>query len=190
MTISEIFRNATQKKQVLSVSIITALGLMAIQTSAVFAASGGEGGGGGGITVIPDASVVIQIINFLFLIWVLNLIIYKPIRNILIQRKEKFSGLRADIETAESEAAEQDQAFASGIKEARARGLKQKEALLQTASDEEKEIIGKINEKAQAELTKVREQIAREADGARETLMKEVESCAGTISEKILGRAV
>ena len=66
--------------------IFILLGLMTIQASTVFA-SGGEEGGGGGITVIPDASVIIQIINFLFLIWVLNLIIYKPIRNIFIQRK-------------------------------------------------------------------------------------------------------
>jgi len=137
-----------------------------------------------------DWSVLIQIINFLFLIWILNLILYKPIRGILIKRKEKFSGLEADIETAEAEAQAQDQAFDTGIKEARAKGLKQKEVLMQTASDEEKELIGKINEKAQAELAKVREQIAKEADDARETLMKEVDSFAGSISEKILGRAV
>ena len=188
MVVSDIFRNATQKKQFLSILIFIVMGLMAIQASPVFA-SGGEEGGGGGITVIPDASVFIQIINFLFLIWVLNLIVYKPIRNILAQRKEKFSGLETDIETAESKAAAQDEAFASGIKDARVRGLKKKEALLQAASDEEKELIGKINEKAQAELAKVREQIAREADGAREALMKEVGDFAGTISEKILGRA-
>ena len=89
MAVSDIFRNAIQKKQLLSIWIVIVAGLMTIQASAVFA-SGGEEGGGGGITVIPDASVIIQIINFLFLIWVLNLIIFKPIRNILIQRKEKF----------------------------------------------------------------------------------------------------
>jgi len=137
-----------------------------------------------------DWSIIIQIINFIFLIWILNLILYKPIRNILIQRKEKFSGLETDIETAESEADAQAQAFASGIKEARAKGLNQKEELLLAASDEEKELIGKINEKAQAELTKVKEQIVRETDGARETLMTEIEDFAGSISEKILGRAV
>ena len=137
-----------------------------------------------------DGSVFIQIANFLFLIWILNLILYKPIRNIIIQRKEKISGFEADIDTAETKTEAQDQAFASGIKNARASGLKQKEELMQAASDEEKELIGKINQKAQSELAKVREQIAREADDARETLMKEVDSFAGAISEKILGRAV
>ena len=30
-------------------------------------------GSGGGITVIPDESVFIQIVNFLLIIWILNL---------------------------------------------------------------------------------------------------------------------
>ncbi len=137
-----------------------------------------------------DGSVIIQIANFLILIWILNLILYKPIRSIIIQRKEKISGLESDIDSAETQAVEQDQAFADGIKEARAKGLKQKETLLQAAADEEKALIGQINEKAQAELTKIREQIAGEASEAKQALMKDVDSFASAISEKILGRAV
>jgi len=137
-----------------------------------------------------DGSVIIQIANFLILIWILNLVLYKPIRNIIIQRKEKISGLESDIDSAETKTVEQDQAFADGIKDARAKGLKQKEALLQEAADEEKALIGQINEKAQAELTKIREQIAGEADSARQALMKDVDSFASSISEKILGRTV
>jgi F-type H+-transporting ATPase subunit b len=137
-----------------------------------------------------DGSVIIQIANFLILIWILNLVLYKPIRNIIIQRKEKISGLESDIDSAETKAVEQDQAFADGIKDARAKGLKQKEVLLQAAADEEKALIGQINEKAQAELTKIREQIAGEANDAKQALMKDVDSFASAISEKILGRAV
>ena len=47
----------------------------------------------GGITVIPDASVFIQMINFIFLIWILNTLLFKPIRNILLKRKQEFEGL-------------------------------------------------------------------------------------------------
>jgi F-type H+-transporting ATPase subunit b len=137
-----------------------------------------------------DGSVVIQIANFLILIWILNLVLYKPIRNIIIQRKEKISGLESDIDSAETKAVEQGQVFADGIKDARAKGLEQKEALLQEAADEEKALIGQINDKAQAELTKIREQIAGEAESVRQALMKDVDSFASSISEKILGRTV
>ncbi len=186
---SDNFRNSFQNKRMSIVTIYFIAALMIFPISAAFAASGGEDGGGG-ITVIPDWSVIIQLVNFLVLIWALNMILYKPIRGIISKRKEKISGLESDIDTAETKAVEQDQAFADGIKDARAKGLKQKEALLQAAADEEKALINQINEKAQADLTKIREQIAGEANDAKQALMKDVDSFAGAISEKILGRAV
>ena len=153
-------------------------------------ASTGESGGGGGVTVTPDGSLIIQLINFLFTIWVLNVLLYKPIRKILIQRKEKVNGLELAIETSSNDVREKDDAFAMGIKEARARGYKEKDALLQQATDEEKSIIAEINRKAQAGLAQVREQIKKDAEVARESLQSEIDDFANQISQKILGRAV
>ncbi len=147
-------------------------------------------GSGGGITVIPDASLFIQIVNFLFLVWVLNVLLYRPIRNILIQRKEKFSNLEQNIETLSSIAHEKDRAFTAGIKEARARGLKAKEALMQAAADEEREVIEKINKKAQADLAEVRKKIAKDAETVRASLQQEIDAFADAIGEKIIGRAI
>jgi len=146
--------------------------------------------GSGGITVIPDESVFIQMVNFLLIIWILNLVLYKPIRNILIQRKEKITGLDQNIETMNRDAKEKDDAFASGIKEARSKGLKEKEALLQEGADEEREIIEKINQKAQTDLAEMREKIAKDAEDVRTSLQKEIDAFANAIGEKILGRAV
>jgi F-type H+-transporting ATPase subunit b len=137
-----------------------------------------------------DGSLLIQIINFLFLIWVLNLLLYKPIRNILLQRKDKISGLEQAIDQAETRATEQDAAFAEGIKEARVKGLEEKKTRMLEGSEEEKKIFSKINEKAQADLLKIKEQIAKETEAAKAALLKEVDSFANTISEKILGRTV
>jgi F-type H+-transporting ATPase subunit b len=151
--------------------------------------SSGESGGGG-VTVTPDGSVLIQIVNFVFLIWVLNLLLYKPIRKILAQRKEKIGGLELSIETTDKDAREKDQAFAAGIKEARTRGLKAKETLVQQATNEEKSIIAEINRKAQAELAEVRVKIKNDAELVRESLQKEVVNFADQICQKILGRTV
>ena len=151
--------------------------------------SSGESGGGG-VTVTPDGSLLIQIANFLFTIWVLNLLLYKPIRKILTQRKEKISGYELSIETSNKDASEKNEAFAVGIKEARAKGFKEKEALMQEAVEEEKSIIAEINQKAQAELIQVREKIKKDAGIARESLQKEVDNFANQICQKILGRAV
>jgi len=154
----------------------------------VLGASGGSGGGG--VTVTPDSSALIQIVNFIFLIWVLNILLYRPIRKILAQRKEKIDGLELSIETSDKDALEKDEAFSEGIKEARTRGFKEKEALMQQAMDEEKKIIADINSNAQMELAEIRNKIKSEAEVARESLQKEVDNFADQICQKILGRAV
>ena len=137
-----------------------------------------------------DGSVFIQIANFIFLIWVMNIILYKPIRKALLQRKEKVSGLERNIADFNTQALEKENAFASGIKEARASGLKEKQALIQSGSDEEKIVLENINKKAQAELAKSREKIAKDAESVRISLQKELDTFVNAIGQKILGRAV
>jgi F-type H+-transporting ATPase subunit b len=135
-------------------------------------------------------SLLIQIVNFLFLIWVLNMVLYKPIRNILIQRKEKITGLQEGIEALEGNVKDKDGAFVSGLKEARAKGTKEREILLQAAGEEEKRIVEKINKEAQAELAEVREKISKDAEEARVALEQQLDVFANAIGEKILGRAI
>jgi len=139
--------------------------------------------------IVIDGSVFIQIINFIFLIWVLNAVLYKPIRKVLHQRNEKVSGLENNIDTYTREAREKDASFEEGIKDARKRGFKEKDSLLQIAVEEEKRIIAKINEKAQADIVAIREQIARDAERVSETLQQEIEVFAEEIERKILGRS-
>lgn len=137
-----------------------------------------------------DASLVIQIVNFIFLIWILNILLYKPIRDVLLQRNNKIVGLEQKIEASNNSTKEKDDAFASGIKDARAKGLKEKEILLAAAADEERKLIENINKKAQADLAKVREQIAKDAEIVRASLQQEIDAFADAISQKILGRPV
>jgi F-type H+-transporting ATPase subunit b len=137
-----------------------------------------------------DVSLFIQIVNFIVLIWVLNLVLYKPIRKILIQRKEKVLALQQGAETSLEEARAREAAFDQGIKAARARGLKEKDSFLQEAGEEEKRIVGEINAKAQAELASVREKISSDAEAVRAALQGEVEGFAKAIGQKILGRAI
>lgn len=145
---------------------------------------------GAAISVIPDLSLFVQIANFLIIIWVLNTILYRPIRNILIKRKEKITSLEQTIEKLDENAAEKDEAFLSGVKDARTRGLSEKEILLKQGAEEEKKIIEQINKKAQANLAEVREKISKDAENVRASLYKEIDTFANAISEKILGRAV
>jgi len=141
------------------------------------------------ITVIPDISLVYQMINFLVLLFVLNLVLYKPIRNVLLERKAKIEGMQNGAEKAQSDLVAGEDAYNNGLKQARSKGLKSKEAFIEEASKEEKEIIDRINKKAQANFAEIKKQVAQETEQARKALEAEVDTYAKAIGEKILGRA-
>ena len=137
-----------------------------------------------------DISLVFQIANFIVLIFLLNTILYKPIRKILSERKEKITGLKQGIETSQRDIREKEESFSSGIREARAKGLKEKEALTAAASEEEKRIIEEVNKKAQADVDEIREKIVKDTENVRMSLQEEIDAFAEAIGEKILGRTV
>ena len=162
--------------------------LLLLTTGLAVAASGEEGGGS--ITVIPDISALFQIANFLFLLWALNTVLFKPIRKIIQQRKEKVESFESTIEAYNQDIQEKDEAFVTGQKAARQKGVKEKEALLLEAAEEEKNIIAEVNSRAQQELADIRENIARDVEAVRGSLQEKVDEFANDIGHKILGRAV
>jgi len=128
------------------------------------------------ITVIPDISLVYQMINL-------------PIRNVLLERKAKIEGMKIGAQKAASDLVAGEDAYKDGLKQARSKGLKEKKTFIEEASKEEKEIIDRINKKAQANLAQIKKQVADETEQARKTLEGEVDAYAKAIGGKILGRA-
>jgi F-type H+-transporting ATPase subunit b len=137
-----------------------------------------------------DSSLFIQIANFLVLIWAMNVLVYRPIRNILRQRSEKIDGLKTGIDASAKRVEEKDKAYEDGIKNARAEGMKKRDALVEEAEAKEREIVAEINRKAQADLAKVREEIAKDVEAVRGALLQRVDEFSREIGQKILGRAV
>ena len=107
----------------------------------------------------------------------------------MLQRKAKVDGLEEGIDATSREAEEKNQAFSDGVKQARAKGQKQKEALMQDAADEERTLIAEINTKAREDLDGVKAKIVEDTEAVKKALEKEVDAFADAITQKILGRA-
>ena len=137
-----------------------------------------------------DGSFVIQMVNFIILIWALNFVLYRPIRGIISQRREKIDGLEEGISRYEQDVVEKDKAIQAGIKEAREKGQKEKEALEEQAREKERQMMEQINEKARADMAEIRDKVAKETQEVRQSLEPQIDRFADQISEKILGRAV
>jgi F-type H+-transporting ATPase subunit b len=142
------------------------------------------------VQIAPDWTLFVQIANFLFLLAALNVILYRPIRKILSERKEKITGLESSVEDLNRYAEEKREEFANKINEAKLDGFQKKEALKAEGAEEEKHIISEIHQKAQTEMESVRSQIAKDVESVRNTLQKEIKNFSAAIVDKILGRAV
>lgn len=140
--------------------------------------------------ISPDITIVYQIINFVVLIFLMNLVVYKPIRKIMAERKGVVDGLGGEIEGALTGAAERGKALDAGIATARSKGAAAKEALAAEAAEKEKELLAQISAKAASELAVLKAKIESEAAEAKAGLTAQIDIFASAIGEKILGRTL
>ncbi len=143
-----------------------------------------------GVSVMPDQSLIWQIVNFLVLIWILNFVLYRPIRNVIAQRKEKMEGLDKSIQNFEEDALKKEEAHIEGIEAAKSNGKREKTALIEEATAEERKIIEEINRETQKTISENKEKIARDVESAAADLLAKVDGFAAEIGRKVLGREI
>ncbi|RLB44352.1 MAG: ATPase [Deltaproteobacteria bacterium] len=137
-----------------------------------------------------DISLIYQIVNFLFLLLVLNLILYRPIRNIVRKRKEEMEGLEKMIEQYESRAEEDAKQIEESMVLARKEGFQEKEALKQEGVEEEKSILSEAMAKAGNKVQEAKKEIDAKVEEVRKELEAQVAMFSAQLVEKILGRSI
>ncbi|MFV9690501.1 MAG: ATP synthase F0 subunit B [Desulfobacteria bacterium] len=142
------------------------------------------------VQIAPDWTLFLQIGNFLLLLFLLNLVLYRPIRRILNERKEKIAGFEENIVDLTQKAEKTKKEFADRINDAKAAGFQKKETLKAEGEGEEKQLVGKIQQEILGEMESVRSQIVKDVENVRNTLKKDVDTFSHVIAEKILGRAL
>ena len=135
-------------------------------------------------------TLFVQIANFLVLLFLLNIIVYKPIRKIMGQRREEMSTAEkriADLLDRYSQLSEQ---LEQNIAAARKDGFKEKEDCKNKGRDEESKMVQSAIDSVGEKISKTREDIERNMAGLRQTLDKEVSLFSQELAEKVLGRSI
>ncbi len=137
-----------------------------------------------------DISLLYQLVNFLFLIWILNIILYKPVRRVLRERNDQLGGLEADIRGLSEQLAEKAREMEARRNEARLEGFNRKEELKKQGQSVERELLSDASKKTESRISEVKVEIAADIVKARETLKSQVDGFSRALAEKILGRKV
>ena len=97
-----------------------------------------------------DITMPIQIMNILFLIVVMNIVLYRPVRKILEERKSKITTLNKDIETFNKNAKLRLEDFDQKLSEARTKAKAEFEGLRSEAQESGNEVLANVRKEAEA----------------------------------------
>lgn len=137
-----------------------------------------------------DHTLFIQIANFLVLLFILNIILFRPIRRILSQRREEMNASETTIRDLQDRISRSAEEIEQSMISARKDGFKEKENSKNEGRDEEakmvQDAIGSVGEKIMA----AKEDIERNMADLRQSLDKEVSLFSQELAEKVLGRSI
>lgn len=135
-------------------------------------------------------TVLIQLINFLALLFILNAILYKPV---MTKMREREAQIRKDKEKAlelQENVQLQENQHQEALAKARQTAAQEKAALMAEAKKSESAILEKARTEASHIVDDMKAAIQVEANEVRKTLKAQMTPLAESITEKILGRAI
>jgi F-type H+-transporting ATPase subunit b len=123
-------------------------------------------------------------VNFLVAIFVLNLVLVRPIRRILKERREHAHSFIEESEKFNNTADTRLKNYEEELATARNKAAEQKERIRQQAFDTEQSILGAAQNEAMSILQKSRKDVEREVGDASAVLRAQI----GTLSGKVVTR--
>lgn len=137
-----------------------------------------------------NLSFVFQVINFLLLLLILNVFLFKPIRKVLSDRESELTGAREKAAAVDKDVAEKMAAYESRLKEIKGKGFEEREAMKKEAAAEEARLLEAARTEAGTTLSTIKQKIAQEAAAARTALQEQAKGLSLEICEKVLGRSL
>jgi F-type H+-transporting ATPase subunit b len=132
----------------------------------------------------------VQVINFGILVLVLNIFLYKPLRKVLVDRRQVIDGAREKAIAVDEEVQTKMAQYEARLRDAKTEAGGRRAEALKAAQAEETAVLEKARKEAAESLASIRSKVATEAAAARELLKKQAEVLSGDICEKILGRSL
>jgi F-type H+-transporting ATPase subunit b len=135
-----------------------------------------------------DWTLFAQILNFLVLVFLLNMVLFRPIRKILLERKARLAGFEEDITGLADNRLGILGKVDEELVQARREGLGLRETLRQEGSQAESSLLEQVKKEVDAQWTKVEAKIKKDVGKAREALQAQAQDFAMALATKILGR--
>lgn len=137
-----------------------------------------------------NLAFIIQILNFCVLVIILNLFLYKPIRQVLADRRQVIESARSTADSVDQQVREKMALYEGRLQEAKAEAALRRTEAIRQAQAEETALLDTARSEAAASLASIRDNVARESAQVRTLLEQHALALSDDICEKILGRSL
>lgn len=137
-----------------------------------------------------NSTLLWQLVNFIVLLIALNFILFKPIRQVMLEREQGISSALGDAKAAQERMQAILEQYNASLAEAKQKAATTYNTVYQQGLDAQRDMISAERAKAAELLDKARKEIAAASATARADLRKDAERLSQEITSKLLGRAV
>lgn len=137
-----------------------------------------------------DWTLILQFINFIVLLYLLNRILFKPLRAVMEKRHNTIEGSHARARDLQADIDDKMSRYQQQLSEAKKLANDERAQLRKLAVEEESKMIATAQSNASGRMDQIREQVGQESTRASQTLKKESTALAQLIATKILGRSL
>ena len=134
-----------------------------------------------------NATLFIQVVNFLLLMWILNRLLFGPIVRAIEEREEKIRRLLKNTEEISSQAQSVKEDYEKKMKQAHVKAFEAKEKERTEGVEGAERAVKKALSEAEKSLTETRGVVTLEAERAREEFGSLSQEISREIYRKILG---
>lgn len=142
------------------------------------------------VTVIPDYTLLIQIVTFLLLIYILNHLLFKPILSIIDRRKKQLEELENEIKLFNDSVNKRISEYDEKLKQAKTNASELKKEIIKEGDDQAKSIVDIVRGEIPLMTEEFQKKMEKEMQAARKILDNQSRKLSLEIAEKVLGRSV
>jgi F-type H+-transporting ATPase subunit b len=137
-----------------------------------------------------DKSLVIQVVNFLILMFLLTRLLYRPLLSKMDERSQAIKRSLEEAQAARAEAQREREEHAARIQAAYAEAQSIRAAALAEAAEEQRRLVEAARTEAERLVASARAEVQQEIQRARQDLRTEVSELAVQVAERLIRKSL
>jgi F-type H+-transporting ATPase subunit b len=142
------------------------------------------------VTVIPDYTMLIQMVVFLALVFVLNFLLYKPILSIIDRRKKQLEESESEIKLFNESVEKRVAEYEEKLKQAKIKATELKKEIIQEGANQAKNVVDAVRNEIPVMAREFQQKMDKEVEKAKLILDSHSRELSVQIAQKVLGRPV